>query len=857
MKHFNSQKLIGSCLMLAVSYWLLASSLFAQNTLYKEKHLQVTKQKTNDIDEATLRKQMKADGVSAPVIDKLIAQRKIWLQKGKIVNWSNAKNAQTPVINAPCNGLGVEGGWGAWKGADGDNSAGPATNISWNAATNPPSGANFSITTGTGIDPNTPGPNAGNPTIPVVCPGFGSSSIVLNQNCTTGYVCEQLTYPLTVTPQDTNFIYAYAIVIEDAGHVPADQPFVEFGIYNSSGNAIACSFQHYVGGTNIPGFYPVSGNGCGYAGMDQYKPWTLVGINLSAYIGQTLNVVITNADCDQGGHFAYSYWDFLCGTSSLSAGCIGNQSTICGPIDPNIAYTYQWYNNGVAVPAPQGTQQCITVTAQPGDAYSVEVQQPSGCNFHMGYVPASIQPGFNSTGQCGTYTFSDTTQTSPSSVSITGWSWNFQGGTPATATTPSATVTYNSPGTYTVALTVTCSAGCTSTIVHTITVTALPTAAFSSSPACLGSNVILTNGSIFPTGDPITQWSWSMPGGTPATSTSSTTVATNYSTSGTHTVTLTVTTQSGCTSSIPQQVIVYTPPVANFTGSATGCLPVCVNNYNDASVSTNGNITGWQWIFPGGIPASYTSITAPGNPPSICYYSSGTYGASLIVTSQYGCKDSITVTPIVTPRPWPTADFCVTPDQVPATDPVFTFCPQWSSDVSQWTWNFGDGDTNVVNTNPVHSYSATVTNNDFYSYTICLKVKNQFGCRDSVCKQVEIIPEYEFYMPNTFTPNGDNMNETFFGKCRGVKDYNIWIFDRWDNMIWDCHYTGKNTDWDMQGSDGMSANCKWDGKVVGGGMDMSGGSGEFAQEDVYVWKVKLTDVFGKQHTYVGQVSVVK
>jgi hypothetical protein len=40
-------------------------------------------------------------------------------------------------------------------------------------------------------------------------------------------------------------------------------------------------------------------------------------------------------------------------------------------------------------------------------------------------------------------------------------------------------------------------------------------------------------------------------------------------------------------------------------------------------------------------------------------------------------------------------------------------------------------------------------------------------------------------------------------------------------------------------------------------MDLSGGSGQLAQEDVYVWKVQLTDVFDKKHNYIGCVSVVK
>jgi hypothetical protein len=219
---------------------------------------------------------------------------------------------------------------------------------------------------------------------------------------------------------------------------------------------------------------------------------------------------------------------------------------------------------------------------------------------------------------------------------------------------------------------------------------------------------------------------------------------------------------------------------------------------------------------------------------------------------------------------WPVADFCLSPDQAPATNPVFTFCPLWTPNpgVTNWVWDFGDGSpkdsgnsANNLNMTPVHSYSAAATSNDFYTYTVCVTVKNQYGCANSICKIVELIPEFTFYISNSFSPNGDNQNDFFFGKGRGIKDYSIWVFDRWGNDIWDCHYSGKNTDWDNDNmipkQDGMSSACKWDGVVVKGGMDMSGGSGKVVQEDVYVWKVKLTDVFDKQHSYIGHVSVVK
>lgn len=850
---------------------------------YKQRDVTVTTHKTNQMDEATLRQKMKEDGLLDPVIDKLIAQRKLWMQKGNNFNynWTSVKNAgQNPIVNAPCQGLGVESGWGAWMWQEGGNSGAnpatwtgpPAANPATAPITGTMTGPGFTITSGAGIDPNTPGLNPGDPTIPVVCPGFGNNSIKIGDDCGWNSNCQQLTYPLTVTAQDTNFVFAYAVVLEDAGHLQSEQPFVQIAIYDQAGNTIACVPLIYFGGPSIPGFYPVNGTGCASTFGGQYKPWTLVGVNLNSpvnYVGQTLNVVITNNDCIYGGHFAYSYWDFLCSTSQLSAGCFGNQSTVCGPIDPNIAYTYTWSLNGVPIPPPQGNQQCITVTPQPGDTITVEVGQPSNCNFHLMYIPASVQPSFTNVGSCGTYTFSNTSTASPASVTMTGYNWSFPGGNPASATTPTATVTYPNAGTYTVTLTVTCSAGCTASTQTVITVTSLPTAQFNPSLACIGLPITLTNNSVSPVGDPITQWSWFMPGGSPTAGTG-TVVTTAYLTAGTYTVTLTVTTAQGCVSTTNIPVTPYNPPVANFTGAGAGCAPVCVTNYVDASTPGDGLISSWQWNFPGGTPSAVSgqnpNLGAPvlcgnlGYCNGICYKTAGTYSASLTVISQYGCPSTKTITPTVTVYAWPNAYFNVTPDIASISDPTFNFYNLWSNDVTQWTWDFGDGVTNSTDTMPVHSYLTTIGDtNDFRYITICLNVQNINGCWDTICKKVELLPEYEFYIPNTFTPNSDFMNEFFFGKGRGIKEYHFWIFDRWGNLIFECYQNDSNVPWDFPGKEGLSshADCKWNGKVDAGGWDMSGGSNQLMQEDVCVWKVKLTDVFDKKHTYVGHVNIVK
>ena len=436
---------------------------------------------------------------------------------------------------------------------------------------------------------------------------------------------------------------------------------------------------------------------------------------------------------------------------------------------------------------------------------------------------------------------------------ITNWSWNFgdQNSANNISNVQNPCHTFSSAGTFSVMLTSTSNNNCQSTTILTVTVNPLPTAQFTNTSPCLGATTSLTDGSTSIATDPINNWNWNMTGGNPASSNSQN-PSTAYNTAGTHTINLIVTTKSGCTDTVDQMVNVYNPPTANFNGAGTGCAPLC-NQYNDLSTSVDGTITNWVWSFPGGSPASSNMQ----NPTNICYKNPGTYGASLIVTTSLGCIDTIHITPLVTVYAWPSADFCVAPVQAPATDPVFNFCDQWSQDVVVWNWNFGDNELDSVNTNPSHSYSATATANDFYNYNVCLKVQNQHGCWDTICKTVELIPEFEFYIPNTFTPNGDNLNEFFFGKCRGVKEYNIWVFDRWGNLLWDCHKEDKNTNWDNTGQDGLSSFCKWDGVVVSGGQDMSGHSNQLAQQDVYVWKVALTDIFNKQHSYIGNVNIVK
>jgi gliding motility-associated-like protein len=114
-----------------------------------------------------------------------------------------------------------------------------------------------------------------------------------------------------------------------------------------------------------------------------------------------------------------------------------------------------------------------------------------------------------------------------------------------------------------------------------------------------------------------------------------------------------------------------------------------------------------------------------------------------------------------------------------------------------------------------------------------LTVVNQYGCQDEITEEIVITPYFTFYAPNCVTPNGDGLNEVFLpiGEGWDLNQFDLWIFDRWGLMF--HHTTNPYGGWD---------GTKNDHKV---------------QEDTYVWKVSLFDVFGNPHEFHGIVSVVK
>ena len=257
-----------------------------------------------------------------------------------------------------------------------------------------------------------------------------------------------------------------------------------------------------------------------------------------------------------------------------------------------------------------------TITVSDSGSYSVVVTTSNGCST-LGNVQVTVGGAVTGnptmlalcTGQSGTLNAGNAGST---------YLWN------TGATTQNISV--NAAGSYTVQ--VTDVNGCSATFANTVSVNPIPVPAFTAPPVCFGTAMTFTNQSTISSGS-ISSYSWAFGNGFSASTSNASYI---YANPGSYGVTLSVTSAAGCNAFITQWVSIYQIPNAAFTSSA-----VCQNNastYTDLSTSASGTITTWQWSFGDG--STGTAQAASHN-----YTAPGTYTTSLIVTSSFGCKDTV------------------------------------------------------------------------------------------------------------------------------------------------------------------------------------------------------------------------
>src|SRR5690606_33810129 len=108
-------------------------------------------------------------------------------------------------------------------------------------------------------------------------------------------------------------------------------------------------------------------------------------------------------------------------------------------------------------------------------------------------------------------------------------------------------------------------------------------------------------------------------------------------------------------------------------------------------------------------------------------------------------------------------------------------------------------------------------------------IVDENGCRDS--DDVWILFEPLVYVPNTFTPNGDEYNSFFKAYGGNIRDFELMIFDRWGELVTTLH----------------NINDFWDGTY----------KGNDCQDGTYTWKMKYKNLAGTEFKKVGHVNLLR
>ncbi len=269
---------------------------------------------------------------------------------------------------------------------------------------------------------------------------------------------------------------------------------------------------------------------------------------------------------------------------------------------------------------------------------------------------------------------------------------------------------------------------------------------------------------------------------------------------------------------------IYPNPVTQFVSADTGsCQNICVPFTDQSTVLAGSVLNAWIWDFGNGHKSNLQN-------PLECYPDSGRFTVSLKTTTDKGCTSTLAKAYYIDIYSLPSAGFTMDPVKPEILNPVVRFQDK-SRGALSWDWNFGDGSApgpENLTENTKHTYA------DTGNYCIWQLVTNSHGCKDSVKNCLTVVPEFTYFIPNTFTPNGDGKNEVFNGKGTYLKTYRMLIFDRWGNMVFFSN----------------DPEMGWDGTIATG-------SGQTAPQGEYVYKVDLTDFYDQKHSYNGTLTLIR
>jgi gliding motility-associated-like protein len=301
-------------------------------------------------------------------------------------------------------------------------------------------------------------------------------------------------------------------------------------------------------------------------------------------------------------------------------------------------------------------------------------------------------------------------------------------------------------------------AGCTSIPVSaTLTVNPVPTITMNNQTICFG--------------DPVTMQAVANPAGTYYWGPNAVQgIASNTFTPSQDSTIQVFNILNGCSSDTIQATVTVLPlPISTFAANVLqGCVPLSVNFSADVSNNTSYN---WQ---------TSNQLSGSGAQTTLDFQVNGAFSVTLTATLN-GCSSSTTIANMIEVDNYPIAAF--EPSSQVFTEPNQSLS-FWNSSVgaSTYQWNFGEGGSSSEEA-PTHIF-----NIESEGTTVVLYAYSNLGCTDTASFFIGFDPGLVYYIPNSFTPDGDQFNQTFLPIfTSGIDPYNyqLLIYNRWGEVIFE------------------------------------------------------------------------
>ena len=247
-----------------------------------------------------------------------------------------------------------------------------------------------------------------------------------------------------------------------------------------------------------------------------------------------------------------------------------------------------------------------------------------------------------------------------------------------------------------------------------------------------------------------------------------------------------------------------------------GCLPLTVQFLDSSKFLGTPQ---YFWDFGDG--SNFNGLQNP----RYTFTDTGTYSIGLLLITSEKCVDTISTAVSnaikVLPKPIAQINYLDTSKSLKEALFEFTNTGSQSAISSRYLINgqeFAQSD--------VLTYQFTDTGH----FQVAYIATNSFGCEDTSVAEIFVFDEFQFIIPNIFTPNGDNINDVFKMQACGVYDYEIEIFNRFGEKLFESN----------------SLNINWDGRVSGWPLNSG----------VYFYTITIRDFRNQILDYQGTITLL-